>query len=81
MLIKVETPDNIKYSSTLSEGKLDNLQFDFILTNPPYGKSWENVQRILGIEKKGAKSNYEDSRILKIVFFIFGDFLTLIAPI
>ncbi len=61
--------------STLSEDKLDNLQFDFILTNPPYGKSWENDQRILGIEKKGAKSDCKDSRILKIVFFIFGDFL------
>ena len=62
MLIKGENPDNIKYGSTLSEDKLNDLKFDFMLTNPPYGKSWENDQRILGIEKKGAKSDCKDLR-------------------
>ena len=33
-----------------------------MLTNPPYGKSWENDQKILGIEKKGAKSDCKDLR-------------------
>ncbi len=50
MLIKGEDSDNIKYGSTLSEDKLQDLKFDFMLTNPPYGKSWENDQKILGIE-------------------------------
>lgn len=62
MLIKGENPDNIKYGSTLSEDKLQDLKFDFMLTNPPYGKSWENDQKILGIEKKGAKSDCKDLR-------------------
>lgn len=62
MLIKGENPDNIKYGSTLSEDKLNDLKFDFMLTNPPYGKSWENDQKILGIEKKGAKSDCKDLR-------------------
>lgn len=62
MLIKGENPDNIKYGSTLSEDKLQDLKFDFMLTNPHYGKSWENDQKILGIEKKGAKSDCKDLR-------------------
>ena len=62
MLIKGENPNNIKYGSTLSEDKLNDLKFDFMLTNPPYGKSWENDQKILGIEKKGAKSDCKDLR-------------------
>ena len=62
MLIKGENPNNIKYGSTLSEDKLQDLKFDFMLTNPPYGKSWENDQKILGIEKKGAKSDCKDLR-------------------
>ncbi|TLE03204.1 SAM-dependent DNA methyltransferase [Helicobacter japonicus] len=62
MLIKGEDSDNIKYGSTLSEDKLQDLKFDFMLTNPPYGKSWENDQKILGIEKKGAKSDCKDLR-------------------
>ena len=52
MLIKGENPDNIKYGSTLSDDKLGDLKFDFMLTNPPYGKSWEKDQKDLGIDKK-----------------------------
>lgn len=62
MLIKGENPDNIKYGSTLSEDKLGHLQFDFMLTNPPYGKSWEKDQKALGVEKKGGKTLCSDSR-------------------
>lgn len=38
MLIKGEDPDHIKFGSTLSNDQ-QNLQFDFMLSNPPYGKS------------------------------------------
>lgn len=62
MLIKGEDPDNIKYGSTLSEDQLGNLQFDFMLTNPPYGKSWEKDQKALGVEKKGGKTLCSDLR-------------------
>lgn len=62
MLIKGEDPDNIKYGSTLSEDKLGDLKFDFMLTNPPYGKSWEKDQKALGVEKKGGKSSSLDAR-------------------
>lgn len=59
MLIKGENPDHIKYGSTLSDDKLGDLKFDFMLTNPPYGKSWEKDQKELGID---SKKNCKDLR-------------------
>ncbi|MBW4258398.1 type I restriction-modification system subunit M [Methanobacterium subterraneum] len=42
MLIKGEISDNIKGpSSTLSEDQLPNDRFDFMISNPPYGRKWE----------------------------------------
>lgn len=41
MLIKGENPENIKYGSTLSNDGFPNDEFDFMLSNPPYGKSWK----------------------------------------
>ncbi|RTJ93077.1 DNA methylase [Campylobacter jejuni] len=61
MLIKGEDPDHIKFGSTLSNDQQDK-KFDFMLSNPPYGKSWENDQKILGVEKKGSNSTCNDSR-------------------
>ena len=40
MMIKGENPDNIKFGSTLSDDKFSDKTFDFMLTNPPYGKDW-----------------------------------------
>ncbi|MBF7045927.1 N-6 DNA methylase [Campylobacter volucris] len=62
MLIKGENPDYIKYGSTLSNDQQQKNKFDFMLTNPPYGKSWENDQKMLGIEKKGSNSICADPR-------------------
>ena len=45
MLIKGENPDNIKYGSTLTQDGLGHMQFDFMLTNPPYGKKWGSEQK------------------------------------
>ncbi|EID5919921.1 SAM-dependent DNA methyltransferase [Campylobacter upsaliensis] len=62
MLIKGENPDNIKYGSTLSEDKLSGEKFDFMLTNPPYGKSWEKDQKELSVSKKGGATTCNDPR-------------------
>ena len=62
MLIKGENPDNIKYGSTLSEDKLSGEKFDFMLTNPPYGKSWEKDQKELDVSKKGGVTTCNDPR-------------------
>ena len=40
MMIKGDNPENIKNGSTLSTDEFAGEQFDFMLSNPPYGKSW-----------------------------------------
>ncbi|MCR9261209.1 MAG: type I restriction-modification system subunit M [Pseudomonadaceae bacterium] len=40
MMIKGNNPANIKVGSTLSTDEFASDRFDFMLSNPPYGKSW-----------------------------------------
>ena len=40
MMIKGNNPENIKVGSTLSTDEFASDRFDFMLSNPPYGKSW-----------------------------------------
>ncbi len=40
MMIKGNNPENIKSGSTLSTDEFSGNYFDFMLSNPPYGKSW-----------------------------------------
>ncbi len=51
MLIKEEDPDKIAFGSTLSNDGFPNLQFDFMLSNPPYGKTWKIDQPAI-VDKK-----------------------------
>ena len=54
MLIKGEDPDKIAFGSTLSQYGFDkDLKFDFMLTNPPYGKTWAPDKKALGVGPKG----------------------------
>lgn len=52
MLIKERDPANIKFGSTLSHDQFRNMEFDFMLANPPYGKSWKVDQEALFDGKK-----------------------------
>ena len=55
MLIKGEDPDKIAYGSTLSAYGFDkDLKYDFMLTNPPYGKTWAPDKKALSVGGKGA---------------------------
>ena len=40
MMIKGNDPANIKNGSTLATNEFSGIHFDFMLSNPPYGKSW-----------------------------------------
>ena len=40
MMIKGKQPENIRVGSTLSTDEFSGNNFDFMLSNPPYGKSW-----------------------------------------
>ena len=47
MLIKGENSENIKGpSSTLSNDKLPEDRFDYIISNPPYGRKWEQDKEL-----------------------------------
>ena len=70
MLLKGEDPDKIKFGSTLSEyGFPQDLRFNFMLTNPPYGTSWKQDIDNLNVGT-GNKISITDSRFnLKIKNF------------
>jgi type I restriction enzyme M protein len=61
LLLKGEgqAADNIKYGSTLSSDAFPSMEFDFMLSNPPYGKSWK-----VDLERMGGKKDISDSRFL-----------------
>ena len=42
MMIKGNDPRNIRVGSTLSTDEFAGTRFDFMLSNPPYGKSWSS---------------------------------------
>ena len=51
--------ENMKYGSTLSTDSFPSHEFDFMLSNPPYGKSWKTDQ-----ERMGGKGGLKDPRFL-----------------
>lgn len=60
MILKGESSDNIAYGSTLSDDQFKTMEFDFMLSNPPYGKSWSAEVEKMGGSKK--KEDILDSR-------------------
>jgi type I restriction enzyme M protein len=51
--------ENIVYGSTLSQDGFKSRRFDFMLSNPPYGKSWKT-----DLERLGGKDGITDSRFI-----------------
>ena len=51
--------DNMQFGSTLSADAFPAQEFDFMLSNPPYGKSWKS-----DLERMGGKSDITDSRFV-----------------
>ena len=51
--------DNIQFGSTLSGDSFPSRTFDFMLSNPPYGKSWKT-----DLERMGGKSDITDPRFI-----------------
>ncbi len=47
MMIKGNDPGNIRVGSTLSTDEFAGTTFDFMLSNPPYGKSWSSEQKYI----------------------------------
>ena len=51
--------DNMQYGSTLSADAFPAHEFDFMLSNPPYGKSWK-----ADMERLGGRSGIKDARFV-----------------
>jgi type I restriction enzyme M protein len=51
--------ENMKYGSTLSADFFPSREFDFMLSNPPYGKSWKT-----DLERMGGKDGIRDPRFI-----------------
>ncbi len=47
MIIKGENPDNIKPNSSFSHDGFPDMKFDYILSNPPFGKDWNQDKRFI----------------------------------
>lgn len=54
MLLKGENPTNIKEGNTLTDDKLEDYKFDFMLSNPPFGVSWTKYADKI-VDKKSKK--------------------------
>ncbi len=51
--------ENIKFGSTLSRDAFPAGEFDFMLSNPPYGKSWKT-----DLDRMGGKKDMADPRFV-----------------
>ena len=51
--------DNMQYGATLSSDAFAAREFDFMLSNPPYGKSWKS-----DLERMGGKADIRDPRFV-----------------
>lgn len=52
MLIKGNDADNIKNGNTLSDDQFKGEKFDYILSNPPFGREWKNDKKAVEAEAK-----------------------------
>jgi type I restriction enzyme M protein len=61
LLIKGEKAgaENLRLGSTLSGDGFPTMQFDFMLSNPPYGKSWKT-----DLDRMGGKGDLKDPRFV-----------------
>ena len=59
MMIKGNNPENIRVGSTLSTDEFAGTTFDFMLSNPPYGKSWASEQKYIKDGKDVIDSRFQ----------------------
>ena len=59
MMIKGNNPENIRVGSTLSTNEFAGTTFDFMLSNPPYGKSWSTEEKNIKDGKSIIDSRFE----------------------
>lgn len=50
MLIKGQDPTRIKFGNTFTADGLEGEQFDYMLSNPPFGVDWKKAEKIIKSE-------------------------------
>ena len=64
MLIKGNNAEFIKDGNTLSDDQFSGQTFDYILSNPPFGREWKNEKAVVekenkkGVDKNGAPGRF-----------------------
>jgi type I restriction enzyme M protein len=60
MLMKGQDVNNVVQGNTLSDDKFPDKQFDWMLSNPPYGVDWKKIQEAVEDEheKRGFKGRF-----------------------
>lgn len=53
MMIRGGDPNNMRYGDTLSEDQFSGYQFQYIISNPPFGIDWKREQK--AVETEAAK--------------------------
>jgi len=60
MLIKGGDAGNMKHGNTLSDDKFTGYEFDYIISNPPFGEEWKNEKKAVEKEnEKGEQGRFE----------------------
>jgi type I restriction enzyme M protein len=57
-LITDEDPERIKLGSSISEDQFDGKQFDYSITNPPFGVSWKAEKEFVKEEAKNQMGRF-----------------------
>ena len=55
MLIRGGNPENMQFGDTLNDDKFGDMQFDYIISNPPFGIDWK--REAADIEKEAKKGS------------------------
>ncbi len=55
MLIRGGNSDNMKLGNTLSDDKFSGFKFDYIISNPPFGREWKTAKD--SVEEEHKKGN------------------------
>lgn len=53
MMIRGGDPNNMRFGDTLSDDQFDGYQFEYIISNPPFGIDWKREQK--AVEAEAAK--------------------------
>lgn len=52
LIIKNVNPDGIYYGNTITDNHFGDRSFGYMITNPPYGKSWKEHKKLIYHEKE-----------------------------